>query len=80
MGKMSTMRKIFRMIKDIKEFSGVNIQANKRACLTEYVPLFFYLIYSLVVDGKKDDVIEACNVMRDLGLPLEVFKEHILGL
>lgn len=54
MGKMSTMRKIFRMIKEIKEYSGVYIQANKRACLTEYVPLFFYLVYSLVQQGNKE--------------------------
>lgn len=41
MGKMSTMRKIYRMIREIKECSGAHIQANRRACLTEYVPLFF---------------------------------------
>jgi len=80
MGKMSTMKKIFRMIREIKEFSGVHIQANKRACLTEYVPLFFHLIYSFVAEGSKEGILKACHVMRDLNLPMDVFKEHIIGL
>ena len=68
------------MIKEIKEYSGIYIQANKRACLTEYIPLFFYLIYSSVREGSREAIIEAVNVMRDLNMPLEVFKEHIIGL
>lgn len=41
MGQMSKVRKIFRMIKEIKAFVGSNMQANRRAALIEYVPLFF---------------------------------------
>ena len=45
MGKMSTMRKIYRMIKEIKEFCGPVVYADKNATLTEYLPLMFQLIF-----------------------------------
>ena len=45
MGKMSTMRKITRLIKEIKEFCGPNVYANRNATLTEYLPLIFQLIF-----------------------------------
>lgn len=56
LGQNSKMRKIFRMIKEIKSFVGPNMQANRRAALIEYVPLFFWLIFRPLVDynGSKD--------------------------
>ena len=45
MGKMSTMRKIYRLIKEIKEYCGPVVYADKNAALTEYLPLIFQMIY-----------------------------------
>ena len=45
MGKMSTMRKIYRLIKEMKEFVGPQLYADKNAALTEYLPLLFQMIY-----------------------------------
>ncbi len=77
---MSKMRKIFRMIKDIKAFIGQNLQANRRAALIEYVPLLFWLIYRPLIDGQKNAMDGVCWLMKDLNLSLECFKEHILTL
>jgi Replication factor RFC1 C terminal domain len=82
MGQMSKMRKIFRMVKEIKAFIGANLQANRRAALIEYVPLIFWLIFRPLADysGNKSDIEAVCETMRDLNLSLECFKEHILTL
>ena len=56
MGKMSTMKKIYRMIREIKEYAGTHIQANRRACLTEYVPLFFQMIFDKVKLGDRASI------------------------
>jgi len=83
MGQMSKMRKIFRMIKEIKAFVGANMQANRRAALIEYVPLFFWILFRPLSDyqqGSKDIIEDVCATMRDLNLSIECFKEHILTL
>lgn len=82
MGQMSKMRKIFRMIKEIKSFVGPNMQANRRAALIEYVPLFFWLIFRPLADysGNKDLIEGVCHTMRELNLSVECFKEHVLTL
>ena len=82
MGQNSKMRKIFRMIKEIKSFVGPNMQANRRAALIEYVPLFFWLIFRPLVDysGSKEVIESVCITLRELNLSIECFKEHVLTL
>jgi len=82
MGQMSKMRKIFRMIKEIKELVGHQMNANRRAALIEYVPLFFWLTFRSLVDsnGNKEIIFHACQVMKDLNVTMDTFKEHILSL
>ena len=60
MGKMSTMRKIYRLIKEIKEYCGPVVYADKNATLTEYLPLFFQMIYQQLKLNTKEAALEAC--------------------
>ena len=59
---------------------GRHIQANSRACLLEYIPLVFLLIYDLVRTGDRDQILKACKTMRDLNLSMEFFREQIVSL
>jgi hypothetical protein len=82
MGQMSKMRKIFRMVKEIKSFVGANLQANRRAALIEYVPLLFWLVFRPLLDynGDKRMIELVCLIMKELNLSMDCFKEHILTL
>jgi len=59
MGKMSTMRKISRMIKELKEVTGNKILASQSAALIEYVPLIFEMVMEKLESGNKEDSYEA---------------------
>ena len=80
MGKMSTMRKITRLIKEIKEFCGPQLYANRNAALIEYLPLMFQMVYQQLKLNTKEGALEACLILKDLGITLDAFKEHILCL
>jgi len=80
---MSTLRKISRMIKELKEVTGNKINASQSAALIEYTPLIFEMIVSKLeaaITGNKDDVFEAVQIMDDLNISMDLFRENFIEL
>ena len=77
--KLSTQNKTKRMLREIKQECGASFLAGRHAYLHEYVPLIFRLIIKHLT-SNKEDVLQAIDIMKQQGLTVETFKEHVLTL
>lgn len=80
MGKMSSLRKTSRMIRELKEVTGNKINASQNAALIEYTPLIFEMIIQKLETGNKEDVYDAVQIMDDLNISMDLFKENFIEL
>eukprot|EP00347_Sterkiella_histriomuscorum_P013715 403363643 len=76
-GKFSTTRKSTRLIREIRERCGHHLYTAKRAIKFEHVTLIFELVNTLL----QPNILEAVNILIDLGLKnVDMFKEHIVTI
>ncbi len=78
MGKMSTMRKIKREIKELKKcFFGYNSHCIKN----EIVPLVFTKIINNINETNENDNLDNCiEIMKSFKLNMEMVKENLMDL
>jgi len=79
LGKHSSMRKSKRLIRELKTVMGYNAQASRMEIQNDYVDLILNVIYKELKEGK-DGIEAAIQVMEDLGISNEIFKENLMGL
>jgi replication factor C subunit 1 len=77
LGKNSSGIKAKRLIKELKQTMGHRVQCNSMTLLNDYLPLIFDEIFKRLV---KDDVDEAIEVMDELNISNDQFKEHLVTL
>ena len=78
MGKMSSMRKTKREIKELKKcFFGYNSHSIKN----EIVPLVFTTIINNINQTNEDDNLDNCiEIMKSFKLNMEMIKENLMDL
>eukprot|EP00347_Sterkiella_histriomuscorum_P014045 403362369 len=77
-GKFSTTRKSTRLIREIRERCGHHLYTVKKAIQFEHVTLIFELVIKLLQTGQSPNILEAVSILIDLGLNVDMFKEHIV--
>lgn len=80
LGKYSSMRKIKRLLRELKQVLAHRAQANKKAIQMEYIPFMLEFIFKYLKKGGAEDVQEAISFMDDLGITNDHLKEHLLEL
>ena len=83
LGKFSSSRKAYRLIRELKEGAGHQLYAAKMSIQNEYIPLIYDHII-ILLDDKSDDkaqsINEAAQMLFDLNYTMDQSKENILGL
>ena len=59
---------------------GQSFQANRSAVLHQYVPLLFTLVMKELRHENKQKIEEACKILIEQGMQVEMFKEHVITL
>lgn len=66
-----------RLIREIKEFCGRELYAARMSVQNEHVPLLFHMVVHMLEDKN---CIGAAQILMDLNINVEQFKEHLMGL
>lgn len=77
LGKNSSGNKAKRLIKELKQALGHRVQCNSMTLLNDYLPLIFDEIFKPLI---KDNVDEAIEIMDELNISNDQFKEHLVTL
>ena len=76
-GKLSTMRKAHRLIRELKQAMSHSIYADRYSVQNEMVP---FLLQDILDRLKAGQVSELIAYMDDLRISNEMVKEHLMGL
>ena len=84
LGKNSSQRKAKRLIRELKKVMGHHAQADRMEIQNEYTQLILSYLYKFLKKhektGDKENLHELLEFMKDLGLTMEHFKEHLISL
>lgn len=84
LGKNSSQRKAKRLIRELKKVMGHHAQASKMEIQNEYTQLILSMIFKQLKKHERsrenEDIVELVELMKELGLTQEHFKEHLMSL
>ncbi len=76
-GKLSSMKKRVRLIKELREALSEHCQPNRRSVLFDYVPALLNLVISTIQSEYPDATENTLKLLDSYGLTPEFLKVHL---